>query len=324
MAFKIGTFNLNNLFSRYNFELRADVPGLKEGKVEFTKVQKVVHGLSGRSVNYEGMALHRKDPADRQLVAERIRQMDLDVLAVQEVEDIDTLQYFARFELKTPIYPYLLLIEGNDPRLIDVAILSKYPIGGATSWQKAVHPDAPHELVFSRDLLQVDILSADRKHKILTAFVNHLKSHYVPFNENQTAGGRAADTKRRQQAEVAAMIIGQQMSGQDPYVVLGDMNDGIDSEFLKPLIHSPKLRLVNGLAKPMETSPTPKNDSPPKTTAWTDRFKAPNKPADYELFDQIWLSPALAHKQTGAFINRRTKLAGDGSDHDPGWVTLDL
>jgi hypothetical protein len=40
--------------------------------------------------------------------------------------------------------------------------------------------------------------------------------------------------------------------------------------------------------------------------------------------DQVWLSPALAPKQTGAFIDRRAKVGGDGSDHDPSWVTLDL
>ena len=45
--------------------------------------------------------------------------MDLDVLAVQEVEDIDTLRQFVREELKG-LYPHSALIEGNDPRLIDV------------------------------------------------------------------------------------------------------------------------------------------------------------------------------------------------------------
>jgi hypothetical protein len=28
--------------------------------------------------------------------------------------------------------------------------------------------------------------------------------------------------------------------------------------------------------------------------------------------DQVWLSPALAAKQTGAFIERRSKVSGDG------------
>jgi hypothetical protein len=44
----------------------------------------------------------------------------------------------------------------------------------------------------------------------------------------------------------------------------------------------------------------------------------------YTLMDQLWLSPALAAKQTAAFIDRRTKVGGDGSDHDPAWVVLDL
>jgi hypothetical protein len=33
--------------------------------------------------------------------------------------------------------------------------------------------------------------------------------------------------------------------------------------------------------------------------------------------DQIWLSPPLAPKLTSAFIERRTKAGGDGTDHDP-------
>jgi exonuclease III len=40
--------------------------------------------------------------------------------------------------------------------------------------------------------------------------------------------------------------------------------------------------------------------------------------------DQVWLSPALAPRREAAFIDRRTKLGGDGSDHDPSWVELDL
>ena len=35
-------------------------------------------------------------------------------------------------------------------------------------------------------------------------------------------------------------------------------------------------------------------------------------PPIYTLMDQVWLSPALAAKQTGAFIERRSKVSGDG------------
>ncbi|MBI4701911.1 MAG: hypothetical protein HY744_12300 [Deltaproteobacteria bacterium] len=59
------------------------------------------------------------------MIARRIVAMDLDVLAVQEVEDIDTLKAFAREQLKLseddpPLYPNVMLVEGNDDRLIDV------------------------------------------------------------------------------------------------------------------------------------------------------------------------------------------------------------
>ncbi|CAN5468867.1 MAG: hypothetical protein ACR2JP_11290 [Acidimicrobiia bacterium] len=32
----------------------------------------------------------------------------------------------------------------------------------------------------------------------------------------------------------------------------------------------------------------------------------------------------LGVAQTGAFIDRRDRLGGNGSDHDPAWITLDL
>lgn len=66
------------------------------------------------------------------------------------------------------------------------------------------------------------------------------------------------------------------------------------------------------------------NDPPAPATPWTHRFKEPNTPADYQLFDHVWLSASVAHRQVGAGINRRTLRDGDGSDHDPAWVDLDL
>jgi hypothetical protein len=52
---------------------------------------------------------------------------------------IDTLREFNR-EYLNGMYGHVVLIEGNDPRLIDLGVLSKYPIGAITSWQMAVHP----------------------------------------------------------------------------------------------------------------------------------------------------------------------------------------
>ncbi|MGH2541193.1 MAG: endonuclease/exonuclease/phosphatase family protein, partial [Ardenticatenaceae bacterium] len=100
-----------------------------------------------------------------------------------------------------------------------------------------------------------------------------------------------------------------------------------DSDSLSPLVSAPGLGLVNALVSPQETRP-PKEEEPPSVTptnpAWTHRHKESGQPARHDLFDHIWLSPALANRQNGAWIDRRTRHSGDGSDHDPAWVRLDL
>ncbi|MDQ3327794.1 MAG: endonuclease/exonuclease/phosphatase family protein, partial [Chloroflexota bacterium] len=135
---------------------------------------------------------------------------------------------------------------------------------------------------------------------------------------------RRADTKRRRQAETVARIVGARTRPSSRYVILGDLNDPPESPCLAPLLTASELGLVNGLASPEETRPARPDTPPPPTTAWTHRYKSVGQPAQYHLFDQIWLSPALAQRQTGAWIDRRTKHSGDGSDHDPAWVRLRL
>jgi len=322
MHIKVGTFNLNNLFSRYNFNLQAEVPGLKPGNVSITQIKTVVAEAENKEIEYKGIGLHHKDPAERNMLADRIKAMDLDILCVQEVEDIETLRYFASTELAS-LYPNLMLVEGNDPRLIDVAVMSKLPIGPCTTWQTATSPQAPGERVFSRDLLQATILAKENGPALLTLFVNHLKSKFVPYYENQVTGQKQASERRQLQAETIAQILPLVTKPSDPYIVLGDMNDDITSPLLAPFTKSPALKLVNGLAHAKETNPPPDSSSPAKNTLWTHRYKPSGKPAQYELLDQIWLSQGLAAKQTGAFIGRRQhSITGDGSDHDPAWVEL--
>lgn len=322
MDITVGTFNLNNLFSRFNFELQASLEKMPEGTVELEQIRKIVGELDQPSIEYKGIAMHRKDPKERQAIINRIRAINVDVLAVQEVEDIDTLRYFVQHELGGNMYPHIILIEGNDRRLIDVAVMSKYPIGAVTTWQHAEHKSRPGERIFSRDLLQVDILEpVERKH-LFTLFTTHLKSHFVPFFEDQIAGQKAANETRLLQAETMARIVAARMRGETNFVVLGDMNDPVNATALAPFVQHPRLGVVNALQNPIETRPTPQTNPMPTTTAWTHRFKPSGKPAEYSLFDHIWLGPELAERQLAAHIDRRTKLGGDGSDHDPAWVTL--
>lgn len=324
MQISIGTFNLNNLFSRYNFQAKID-----ENVEEETGGITMTFGEDDFIVRtFKGRLVREKDPRATEAIAARIRDvMNADVLAVQEVEHIQILKDFNRSHLGG-MYPHVALIEGNDPRMIDVGVMSKLPLGAITSHQTAIHPDDPNRPVFGRDLLQVEVLD-DAGNRLLTLYNTHLKSHFVPFDQDPEAGKIAANARRRRQAEIVSKIISRQERRGGKFVLLGDMNDPENSVDLAPMLTVDGEALANGLANAIETRP-PKAESPgqgngPTSPQWTHRFNPDGpEPPRYELYDQVWLSPALSPKLVSAHIDRRTKHGGDGSDHDPAWVVLKL
>ena len=322
MHLSVGTFNLNNLFSRWSF--RAEVSSTDLATVAY----EIDSGAATSFRRYSGKLVKGKSQGDTERIAERILRLDLDVLAIQEVEDAQTLQSFVDARLKG-LYPYTVLVEGNDQRLIDVGLLSKYPIGGVTSWRHAVHPSKPGTPVFGRDLLQVEILNKTRSRRLLTIFNNHLKSHYSPWwmdADEKAEEERRSDERRRQQAEMIERIVDRQTRSNERFMVVGDMNDPPDAAPLDALAKSEKLGLVNGLANPTETRPPkPESDAAndPTVASWTHRFLQDGIPK-HELLDQIWLSPNAYQRFVTAQIDRRKRHGGDGSDHDPAWVVIDV
>jgi exonuclease III len=323
MTISIGTFNLNNLFSRFNFQAELGaLPPSRSGGLELTFSDDEVHVRT-----FMGRLVRRKGPGETADIVRRILEMNLDVLAVQEVEHIEILREFNRDELGG-LYRYQVLLEGNDPRLIDVGILSKRRIGAIGSHQTAEHPARPGERVFGRDLMQVEVLD-ERGEKLLTLYNTHMKSQYVPFGTDPEEGARRANERRRQQAEMTARILTAHERKGGRFMLVGDMNDTPESAQLAPMLTVDGEALVDGLAAPVETRPA-KPDSPsqgpgPANARWTHRFNPPGaEPPHYELFDQVWLSRALGPRLVSAHIDRRSKHGGDGSDHDPAWVVLDL
>ena len=109
----------------------------------------------------------------------------------------------------------------------------------------------------------------------------------------------------------------------------GDMSGPPDSQFLEPMLTVDNQPLVSALEHPAETR-APKAETPgqgpgPQSPVWTHRFNPPGAGFPrHELFDHIWLSQSLADRFTDPTIDRRTKHGGDGSDHDPAWVDLDI
>jgi endonuclease/exonuclease/phosphatase family metal-dependent hydrolase len=200
---RLATFNVENLFARFRFNSNIDA-------------EKAVRD----GWNAEETAFDIFSPESKRITAGAIKATEADVLALQEVENLDTLKRFrSQYLGGSGAYPYALAIDGNDPRLIDVAVLSKHPLVHFRSYAHLRQGRSP---LFSRDCLEVDVLLGRKR---LTLFVQHYKS---------MMGGRAA-TRARRLAQVEATLdvvkarFGRS-AGREPFVVLGDFNDYMQTD----------------------------------------------------------------------------------------------
>lgn len=194
---RVATFNVENLFARFRFKAGID----PEAAVE-------------DGWNAEETAFDIHSPEAKRITGAAIKATGADVIALQEVENLDTLKRFRSQHLVSGSYPHALAIDGNDPRLIDVAVLSKHPIVHARSY---AHLREGRSALFSRDCLELDVQIGRKR---LTLFVQHYKS---------MMGGRAQTRERRRvQVEKTIEIIEARFgrrAGREPFVVLGDFND---------------------------------------------------------------------------------------------------
>ncbi len=257
MGLKIGTFNVENLFLRYKF-LGKEVDQSKYIK-EGWRIEKT--------------ALQIFDEGQRKNTARVILENDPDVICLQEVENIATLKQFnSNSNYLKGKYPYAMLIDGNDPRQIDVGILSKLEIGGVRTHQFDKNKGGVK--IFSRDCLEADILLDKKGNNSLTLFVNHLKSRLGGVPET-------AEKRKRQATRIAEIIherFGSNVKNAN-FAVLGDFNDTPDAECLKPILDGSMVENV--------VARLPKNEQ--WTHYWEDKH-------EINQFDYILLSRALSKK----------------------------
>jgi hypothetical protein len=149
----------------------------------------------------------------RQLTALAIAEADADILCLQEVENLDTLhrfEYGYLFKMIGDGYRHKVLIDGNDSRGINLALMAReHTLDGAKieilevtshahlSYEAAglYTPDLeglahPHDKVFKRDCLEVDLKIGSKR---LTVYVVHFKS----MGSLRATGSMAAPTPWR-------------------------------------------------------------------------------------------------------------------------------
>jgi predicted extracellular nuclease len=298
MSIRIATFNVENLFARYRFAQGFDPDG-----------------DDGFTINNLAFEIYNDEL--KRVTAKAIKEVDADIVCLQEVENIQVLERFNSNYLGGKGYRHRILIDSHDPRFIDVAVLSRYPFGYINTHRDQRNA-AGTTWLFSRDCLEVDV--AVNGHS-LSLYVNHLKSMME---------GRAPTRARRlEQAQAVADIVNARWAGPGfagNFVVLGDMNDYEDAETsLTPLLTHP--HLVNVVRRL------------PAADQWTHYWAGGNQ---YRQLDYLLLSQALANHNPGApgimrkgLPHRATQYTGPrfpevgeddpkASDHAPVYMDINL
>jgi len=235
--------------------------------------------VAGRADWTGGVTLKRDPlPSEAQRnTAEVIKAVNADIQCVVEVEDRLTLERFNDSLLKGPhAYPYNVLIDGNDPRGIDVGLLSRFPLATINTHVFDKAHQASNSRIFSRDCLEVTLALPSRMR--LSVLVNHFKSQgYGP--------PLACNARRKAQANRVAAILRRYDLKKDLVVVAGDFNDHPQSAPLGALLRTPNLIdvLAKQFADPRER--------------WTYRDKS--------QLDYLLVSKPLADAMSVAGIERR-------------------
>lgn len=241
MSIRIATFNIENLIARFDFtgyrnQLKSDrVLKLFEIKTE---------------ADYQRLEAARIVSATddtRQLSALAIADTDADILCLQEVDNMEALKAFEYgylFRMIGSGYRQKYLVEGNDSRGIDVAVLMRettrdgqpIELRDVTSHAALTYHDLglyhpglgpnirPEDRIFKRDCLELDMRIGGRP---LTVYVVHFKSM---TNGRDGIDGRTSTMPIREaEAKAVRHIIenrfGREGAAERNFVICGDMND---------------------------------------------------------------------------------------------------
>lgn len=275
---RIATFNCENLFSRPKiFEQTAKrsnqllgyvaqlQEALKNDIFDHKRIKELKSKLRGYATVNDlrgdhmtavgaqewlgGVELVRADISDAAVknTARVISDVDADVTCLIEVEDRNLLQKFHDDLLlkeflqpsARPGYTHVLLIDGNDPRGIDVSFMSRLPVIAMKSHiHELVDYDGKRVRTFSRDCLEVQLEAPDGK--ILHLKLNHFKSMgYSPRTDPQSNRRRLGQAKR------VVELIEQHDLQNDYVIVAGDLNSDPASPSMEPLVNKNGLYNVN-------------------------------------------------------------------------------
>ena len=206
-----------------------------------------------------------------------IRALKADAVCIVEVEDRDTLADFNSQVLATKKFKHVRVLEGIDPRGIDVGLLSNLETRDIRT--HIDDPGASGRPVFARDCTEFELMLPGGRS--LWFLCNHFTSKF----SDQTG------KRRRPQAERVVEILRRFNLSEELVAVAGDLNDTPGSDALAPLLNHAKLHNV-----------AERIDDP--EDRWTIEFRGAHEQIDY-----ILASTALMEHFAGVTIERRGMTA---------------
>ena len=241
MPVRIVTFNVENLLARFDFsgwrrEGRRD-RALALVDIE-TKEQ--FHALEQARV-----VAHADDT--RQMTALALADTDADIVCLQEVENADTLDAFCDSYLERMFalrYPERHVLQGNDTRGIDVALIARRTARDGTAIEVLEVRSNAHltyddldlhdadlgrlgveggDKVFRRDLLEVDLRVGGQR---ATLYLAHFKS--MGSFRDGVPGRTWTRPIRHAESAAARAVIERRFGERAPHMrwlVVGDLND---------------------------------------------------------------------------------------------------
>ncbi|WP_159586541.1 endonuclease/exonuclease/phosphatase family protein [Chelativorans xinjiangense] len=369
MSVRIATFNVENLMNRFDFsgfrnELNQD---------RALALFKIKDEAEYRALERARTIAHTDDT--RQLTALAIAAAHADILCLQEVDNLDALKAFEYgylFKMIGRGYQDKHSSTGNDTRGIDLAVMMRRETAHGepiefertTSHAHLTYQDfglftpdlealglAPHERIFRRDCLEVDVRVGG---KPLTLYIVHFKAMTPPRNGKD--GREASMPVRIAEAAAVRRIIeerfGAGKTDEKRWVICGDLNDYrerviVGGDVLNGYTFEPA-REVQSSINVLTEGGFCENavERRPEMDRWT--LYHTRGPEERHLcqLDYLMLSPALARANAGAVpdivragqpwrtifppgqeVERFPRTGWDrpkASDHCPVAMTLDL
>ena len=242
-----------------------------------------------------------KPRAEMERLAESIRALNADVIAVEEVENRFYLDRFVNVFLPEMGYQDVVLFEGNDGRGIDVGLISRIPVGEVSSRRHLRFPGHDGgEARFNRDVLAVTL--EPKNAEPFEVWVVHLKSN---------AGGREeAEPIRLAEARELRRLLDEELT-ENPearIIVTGDFNDTPESETIKTI--------VGAGTNALWSAGSDLND--PAAVSY-------NQGEFRSVIDFMLCSPAMQKEYVkGSFQIPQGAVETTGSDHNPIKATFKL